>query len=90
MKRSKRTNSVIAIRHLLYFREAAAERPFERAHCFDFGNEHDLPNVAMSVPDTEDIPEFITVGLRALQHDDERISNSADYRPQEMIVWINT
>lgn len=83
-------NSVIAIRHLLYFQEAAAERPIERAHCFDFGNEHDLPNVAMSIPDTEEIPEFINVGLRALKHDDERIRNAADYRPQELIMWFNT
>ncbi len=83
-------NSVIAIRHLLYFQEAAAERPIERAHCFDLGNESDLPNVAMSVPDTKDIPEFIKVGLRAIDHDDERISKSADYRPQELIIWLNT
>ena len=83
-------NSVIAIRHLLYFQEGAAERPLEREHCFDFGNENDLPNVAMSVPDTPDIPEFIKVGLRALNHDDERICNSADYRPQEMVMWFNT
>jgi len=83
-------NSVIAVRHLLYFQQGAAERPLERNHCFDFGSDHDLPNVAMAVPGTPEIPEFVKVGLRALDHDDQRISNSADYRPQEIVMWLNT
>lgn len=83
-------DAVIAVRHLTYFKRAAGEAPLlERAHAFDFGDEGALPNVFMPVPGGQRIPKFIKEGLRALPLDDPIIERAAEYRPVEMVFWID-
>lgn len=83
-------DAVVLVRHLMYFRNAAAEaRLVERAHAFDFGDETALPNVFIPVPSGTDVPAFIRDGLRAKPLDDPLLQNAAEYRPVEMVFWLN-
>lgn len=84
-----RIDAVVIVRHLLYFQQGAAEQLSERRHAFDFGGEHDLPNVLVPVPGGKRLPEFIVNGLRALPYDHEAMRELADYRPQEFVMWFN-
>lgn len=82
-------DAVIIIRHLLYFNLAAAEHDLrERAHAFDFGGPHSLPNVFVTMPGSQIGPAFIPDGLRALEWDRPPLQHFADYRPQELIMWL--
>lgn len=83
-------DGVILIRHLTYFSNAAGDRPIEeRKHAFDFGAENSLPNVFIPVPGGRDVADEIKTTFRALPLDHPMVANSADYRPQEMIMWLN-
>ena len=82
-------DAVVLVRHLLYFRNAAAECPLlERRDAFDFGDANALPNVFIPLPNREDVPEAIKVFLRALPMNHPFIQNAAEYRPQEIVFWI--
>lgn len=82
-------DAVIAVRHLMYFKRAAADDPLvERTHAFDFGGDGDLPNVVILVPGGQEIPELILQGLRALAVDNPMVAMAAEYRPIEMVFWI--
>jgi hypothetical protein len=83
-------DAVILMRHLQYFQQAAAEALTDRKHAFDFGHDDDLPNVLVPVPLAKEIPPFIRTGLRALHYDDPLLQRSAEYRPQEFVMWFNS
>jgi hypothetical protein len=83
-------DGVVLIRHLMYFRNAAGDVPLvERRHAFDFGDEGALPNVFVPVPGGASIPEFIRDGLRARPLDDPFLQRAAEYRPVEMVFWLD-
>jgi hypothetical protein len=82
-------DAVLLIRHLNYFIQAAREQPLgDREHAFDFGDYRCLPNVFIPVPGGNAVPDFLLEGLRAIPHDDAYLQNFAEYRPQELILWI--
>jgi hypothetical protein len=81
-------DAVIIIRHLVYFQNAAGDRPLvDRIHAFDFGGPHALPNVFVPVPGGQVGPDFISEGLRAVPWNDPLLQHFADYRSQEFIMW---
>ena len=82
-------DGVIVIRHLSYFYEGLADRPLpDRAGPFDFGGAEALPNVAFPTRWGRDVPAFIYNGLRAVDFRDEGLKVFADYRPQDVVMWI--
>lgn len=83
-------DAVVLIRHLMYFKNAAADEPLlERGHAFDFGDNDALPNVFVPVTGGQAVPDFIQKGLRAFPLDDPLLARAAEYRPVEMVFWIN-
>lgn len=83
-------DAVVLIRHLMYFKHAAGDVPLvERAHAFDFGDERALPNVFLPLPGGAQVPEFIRNGLRARPLDDRWLQHAAEYRPLEMVLWLD-
>lgn len=83
-------DAIVLVRHLLYFQDAAAQRPMlERRDAFDFGDANALPSVFISLPNREEVPEAIKCFLRALPLDDPFMQNAAKYRPQELVMWID-
>jgi len=84
------TDAVVLVRHLMYFKMAAAEQALgERGHAFDFGKEGALPNAFVPVPGGLPVSDFIRTGLRALPLDHSDLSRAAEYRPVEMVFWLN-
>jgi len=82
-------DAIVLVRHLLYFQNAAAQRPLlERRDAFDFGDENALPNVFIPLLNGADVPEAIKGFLRAFPLDHPFIQNAAEYRPQELVIWI--
>lgn len=82
-------DGVIVIRHLSYFYEGLGDRPLpDRAGPFDFGGAGSLPNVAFPTRWGRDVPAFIYNGLRAIDYRDEGLQMFADYRPQDVVMWI--
>ena len=57
-------------------------------HAFDFGGPQSLPNVFVPMPGGQIGPAFIPDGLRALEWDAPPLQHSAEYRPQELIMWL--
>lgn len=83
-------DAVMLVRHLLYFKNAAADRALgDREHAFDFGGESALPNVFVPLADGLTVPEFIRTGFRALPLDHTDLAHAAEYRPVEMVLWLN-
>jgi hypothetical protein len=82
-------DSVVLIRHLMYFHRAAEGRPLvERAHAFDFGGNTDLPNVFIPISDPNGPPDLVKQGLRALPLRSPAVQSAADYRAQEFVMWL--
>jgi len=83
-------DAVVLVRHLMYFKMAAADEPLlERGHALDFGDDGALPNVVIPAPGGQQLPAFIQKGLRALPLDDPMLARAAEYRPVEMVFWTN-
>lgn len=83
------TDGVIIIRHLNYIRQAAAGRPLgDRNHALDFGTAQDLPNVLIPISDPLELPALIKEGLRLKGLDDPVCQYAAEYRPQDIVMWI--
>lgn len=83
-------DAVILIRHLMYFENAAGDRPLlERTHAFDFGDANALPNVYLPLEGRKPLPTFLTEGLRALSLDDPFLQAAAEYMPNDIIQWLN-
>ena len=83
------TDAVILIRHLNYIQNATADRPLgDRSHALDFGTVQDLPNVLIPVAAQLDLPALIRDGLRARLLDDQMLQHAAEYRPQDLVLWI--
>lgn len=81
-------DAVVVVRHLTYFKRAAADLPLqEREHALDFGEEHALPNVFIAIGDKELVPDNIRQGLRAISWDDPLLQRAADYRPKDLVIW---
>lgn len=85
-------DAVIILRHLSYFVNAAAEMHLEdqRDHAFHLGGPGSLPNVIIPVPNRLNVPDFILDGFNAYPMDDPFIQHAAEYRDQDMIMWLNT
>lgn len=82
-------DAVILIRHLNYLRNAAADKPLgDRFHALDFGAAHDLPNVFIPISAQLDLPVLIQDGLRARPLDDPACQHAAEYRPQDIVLWL--
>jgi len=83
-------DGVIVLRQLNYFMSGLAERDLtDRLHLFDFGDERALPNVFFPTPWGRPVPDFILAGLRASDYRDETLSRMAEYRCQEVVLWIS-
>jgi hypothetical protein len=83
-------DGVVLVRHLLYFQRAAGDKPLiERDHAFDFGGDQALPNVFIPVPNGQEVPDFVKAGLRARPLDDPWLQQAAEYRPLELVFWMD-
>lgn len=82
-------DAVVLVRHLTYFQRAAGDVPLEeRTHAFDFGDERALPNVFIPLGNPELVPQLIRQGLRAVNWEDADVQRAADYRPNDIVMWI--
>ena len=83
----KNVDGVVIIRHLHQFMNAAGEVPLldNFTDAFDFGDEHSLPNVYISNPVNEGVPESIMDCLRAYSPDE---CMGAEYMPQDVVFWV--
>lgn len=81
-------DAVIILRHLMYFRLAAAEKPLlEREHAMDFGDEEALPNVWIPNLGGQPVPDLIPKGMRAFDLNDPIVARMAEYQPVELVLW---
>lgn len=84
-------DAVIVLRHMNYFISGLAEHPLsDRENAFDFGGEEALPNVFFPTTWGRQVPKFITEGFRAIDYRDECLANMAEYRIQDIIMWIES
>lgn len=82
-------DDIVIIRHLHYFKIAAADAPLaDRDHALDFGDSNALPNVYMPLSGGAQLPEFLLTHLRALHHDSETLQRAADYRSSDLVMWV--
>ncbi|ABE51500.1 hypothetical protein [Methanococcoides burtonii] len=81
-------DSVIIVRHLHQFGNAAGECPLINncMDAMDFGSEgRSLPNVYVKNPASNGVPEGILECLRAYSPDEKM---GAEYMPQDMVIWL--
>jgi hypothetical protein len=83
-------DAVVLLRHMTYFRRAAAEDPIGdgRRDAFHIGGAGALPNVIIPVPGGQEIPGFITTALNAIPYSDPSIECAAEYRPMDAVMWM--
>jgi hypothetical protein len=83
-------DAVILLRHMTYFRRAAAEDPIGdgRRDAFHIGGARALPNVIIPLAGGHEVSGFITTALNAVPYSDPSIECAAEYRPMDTVIWI--
>lgn len=88
-ERFENIDNVIVLRHLNYFIAGSREEALmDRLNAMDFGADNALPNVLFDAHGDQHVPEEVVRRFRALRHDDPRIRDFADYRPQDIVFWL--
>lgn len=86
----KNIDAVIVLRQLHVFQYALAEKPLgdDRCSMFDLSTNPYIPNIFIQTRWGNLSPEFILESFGALHNDDKFLENIAEYRNQDLVMWI--
>ncbi len=86
----KYVDSVILLRHLTYFVEAAAERPLPdgRINSMHVGGASANPNISEQIS-AKMLPEFVDTGFNAIKINHPMIEGAPEYHTNELVCFFN-